>query len=56
MSRQLSTAVSSILAQSGTRAVAMDGYTNIKGDEAWIRLSDVIWEVSSGNPAFNHTR
>ncbi|KAI5454149.1 hypothetical protein NCC49_004215 [Naganishia albida] len=22
----------------------MDGYTNINGDEAWVRLSDVMWE------------
>lgn len=31
---------------SGQEQSAMDGYTHIKADEAWIRLSDVIWEVS----------
>jgi hypothetical protein len=25
----------------------MDGYEHIQGDQAWIRLSDVIWQVGS---------
>jgi hypothetical protein len=25
----------------------MDGYEYIQGDEAWIRVSDVIWQVRS---------
>jgi hypothetical protein len=25
----------------------MDGYEHIQGNQAWIRLSDVIWQVGS---------